>query len=357
MGGNVTAGIETATAGTRPRARFKHTFVANLSMGSRLDALLVSAVLALLSLRLYLYLSGFPQVGGKGFHIAHMLWGGLLMIVALVILLAFIDRTAQWTGAILGGAGFGIFIDELGKFITRDINYFYRPVVAIIYLIFIALYLATREIMDHQHVTPETSLANALEIAKSLVTHSASPADLRRMEHCLAQVDSTNPLAQALKAEIEQIRSAPRSEPIDSLVIRLRWQYRCLLQQPWLPVTVVSACTLAVGISFLVAITETTLQTGSKVTTLIQHGHPSVAGGVLFASCAVVCAIVGLLALPRSRRTGYRWLRLAVLVSILLTQVFMFYYIQFAALIILAGDVLVLVPLTSLQNHARLERH
>src|SRR5438105_3470241 len=28
-------------------------------------------------------LSGYPQVGGHGLHIAHMLWGGLLMVLAI----------------------------------------------------------------------------------------------------------------------------------------------------------------------------------------------------------------------------------------------------------------------------------
>jgi hypothetical protein len=40
--------------------------------------------------------------------------------------------------AIVGGVGF--FIDELGKFITEDNNYFYNPAAALIYLIFIGLF-------------------------------------------------------------------------------------------------------------------------------------------------------------------------------------------------------------------------
>ncbi|QQS18516.1 hypothetical protein IPL68_00120 [Candidatus Saccharibacteria bacterium] len=42
--------------------------------------------------------------------------------------------------AFLGGVGFGVFIDEIGKLITRDNNYFYRPAIGIIYAIFVGLF-------------------------------------------------------------------------------------------------------------------------------------------------------------------------------------------------------------------------
>ena len=53
---------------------------------------LVAGVASILAIRVYLILTGYPQLGGGGLHIAHMLWGGLLMLVALILMLAFLGR-------------------------------------------------------------------------------------------------------------------------------------------------------------------------------------------------------------------------------------------------------------------------
>src|SRR5947209_17414564 len=58
------------------------------SSGRYLEAFLASAVAAVLLIRLLLALADYPQLGGPGLHIAHMLWGGLFMVVAIALLLS-----------------------------------------------------------------------------------------------------------------------------------------------------------------------------------------------------------------------------------------------------------------------------
>src|SRR5436305_1593218 len=113
-------------------ARAAPTLIRNGDGPDLLLQLLVCAVGTVLAIRYYLERTGYPQIGGGGLHIAHMLWGGFFMVVALVLLLGFIGRRPQRLGSIFGGVGFGLFIDELGKFITRDNDYFFRPTVALI---------------------------------------------------------------------------------------------------------------------------------------------------------------------------------------------------------------------------------
>src|SRR5215471_9422571 len=64
--------------------------------------------------RLFLALTGYPQLGGGELHIAHAL-----------VPLVFANRWAYLLGAALAGVGVGLFIDEVGKFMTRTNNYFY----------------------------------------------------------------------------------------------------------------------------------------------------------------------------------------------------------------------------------------
>ena len=104
-------------------------FVRSVYAETLLEDFFVSAVASVLALRFYLHVTGFPQLGFGLLHIGHMLWGGLIMLIALVILLAFLDHRAQIIAVVLGGIGFGAFIDELGKFITSDNDYFFQTII------------------------------------------------------------------------------------------------------------------------------------------------------------------------------------------------------------------------------------
>src|SRR2546423_13100793 len=132
------------------------------------DAFLIAAALTVLALRVYLAAAHSPQLGGNGLHIAHVLWGGLLMVVAIGMLLSLLTWPWQRLAALIGGAGFGLFIDELGKFLTSDNNYFFKPTAALLYVLFVLLFFVVREIRRYRELTPAESLVNAIEIAERL---------------------------------------------------------------------------------------------------------------------------------------------------------------------------------------------
>jgi hypothetical protein len=97
--------------------------------------------------RLFLELTGYPQLGTGALHIAHVLWGGLLLFIASLLPLVLSNRWAYSASAILSGVGVGLFIDEVGKFITQNNDYFYAPAAPIIYAFFlltVLLYLQVR---------------------------------------------------------------------------------------------------------------------------------------------------------------------------------------------------------------------
>ena len=106
--------------------KVKYTLVRNLEFGGLIETFLVFSVVSIVAIRVFLNLTGFPQLGGDGLHIAHMLWGGLIMLIVLGIVLIFLNLEIRKFAAIFGGIGFGVFIDEIGKFVTGDNNYFFE---------------------------------------------------------------------------------------------------------------------------------------------------------------------------------------------------------------------------------------
>jgi hypothetical protein len=97
--------------------------------------------------RWFLDLTGYPKVGGGGLHIAHVLWGGLLLVVAATLPLVFVGRRMLVVSAIAGGVGVGLFIDEIGKFLTETNDYFFAPAAPMIYgalLLLVAAWVAVR---------------------------------------------------------------------------------------------------------------------------------------------------------------------------------------------------------------------
>ncbi len=108
--------------------------VARITAGRDLSLLAVGFGVTVLATRLYLMITGYPQIGGGTFHIAHALWGGLLLIVASLLPLTWGNRWVLVVAALCSGIGVGLFIDEVGKYITTANDYFFPLAAPIIYL-------------------------------------------------------------------------------------------------------------------------------------------------------------------------------------------------------------------------------
>jgi hypothetical protein len=111
--------------------------------------MLLSFAASVVATRVFLQLTGFPKIGGgdSGLHIAHVLWGGLLLFIATLVPLLWINRWVYPLMAVLSGIGVGLFIDEVGKFITDNNDYFVPVAAPIIYgffLLTVLLYLQVR---------------------------------------------------------------------------------------------------------------------------------------------------------------------------------------------------------------------
>lgn len=131
--------------------------------------------------RLFLELTNYPQVGNSVLHIAHAIWGGLLLILAALLPLILANQWILTVSAILSGIGVGLFIDEVGKFITQQNDYFYPPAAPLIYAFFLMLVLLFFLIRRVGKRTPRAEMYRALEELRELIDNNLDEVELKRL--------------------------------------------------------------------------------------------------------------------------------------------------------------------------------
>lgn len=328
-------------------------FVQNLSSGILFDSFLISSVASILAIRFYLYLTNYPQIGGNGLHIAHMLWGGFLMLIALMLLFSFLTNRVKIIAAIIGGIGFGTFIDELGKFITNDNNYFFQPTIALIYVIFILLYLVSRYLQREQKHNEETYVINAMEAIKEVVLR-----DLDHKEEALARIylsfcNQKEQFIKTLTRMLEEAEVLPQKKPniAQRVFIKTHEMYLQLIKKSKIQ-TIIIILFLFIG---FVAVVQAVIVTEFIRQVFINGTYPSVkdlsfaeTGDLIFSTISGLFIIAGVVVIRKSRLRAYQLFRTAILISLFLTQFFIFYDIQFEALIGFTINILLFVTLQNM---------
>jgi hypothetical protein len=315
-------------------------------------AFFVTAITTELCIRTQLYLTHYPQLGGHGLHIAHLLWGGVFMVVALAILLSFLGRGARQFAAIVAGVGFGFFIDELGKFITADNNYFFKPAAGIIYLIFIGLYLGSRAFQRHRGLNEAERVRNAVELIGEA---TQGPFKVEYRDQALAllgEVPAANPLRAPLEALAADIDTSPNPNPpwYRRIADWVAAHYAGWTERPWFHGAVIGVFVFW-ALASVLAIVGLVLSfgfAGGAARAGFQEdsvGHLNFVNWATLASTSVsaVFVVIGLSRLRHDRLGAYRWLSRALLVSIFVTRVFVFVESQFGAVFGVAIDVLLLI--------------
>ena len=220
---------------------------------SYLFTMLLAFALSILVTRLFLELSGYPQIGNEQLHIAHVLWGGLIAAVGATLPLVFANTYVLGISAALTGVGLGLFFDEVGKFLTQNNDYFFRPAASVIYVLFLLgvyVYITVRR----GEPDAQTRLHHALAAMQEIVDGDLDPqekADLERMLHATAEAERALPdvreLAGALLAFVrEQADVVPaRSMPLRDTLRRARqWVESTLLTRKVLRVLLILSTAL-----------------------------------------------------------------------------------------------------------------
>jgi hypothetical protein len=317
------------------------------------DLFLVAAVSSVLAIRFGLFLSGYPQIGGAQLHIAHMLWGGLLMLAALVLLLGFLGRRPRRVAALVGGVGFGAFIDEVGKFVTRDNDYFYRPAVALIYVAFVLVYLAMRT-LHRRPATREELLANVLQEAEQAVVRDLDSRERDRALLWLERAGMELPFARALATLLHEAPLVPLRPP--GPIARARqWllaRYERHAAHPRFATAVIAFFVGQLVLKLVHVLALTAIHTDLHAPFdlglwALGTDRYRTAEWLQLASSLLSAALVlrGVVAIRVSRYQGLRWFQRSILASVFLTQVFMFYREQWGALVVLGFNLVVLTGL------------
>lgn len=314
----------------------RQLFYRNAYARDHLELFLVSAISSVLLLRLFLYLTGYPQVGGASLHIAHMLYGGLLLMAAVVINLSFLGFRSEKVAAVVGGIGFGVFIDELGKFITKDNNYFFRPTVGLIYAIFCVLFLTFNFLSRREKLTSEEYQLNALRKFEEAVIHDMDRNEKAQMRDLLAKADPDNYITRELKALLSHVHTVPAG---NGWLLRTRrkitdgyiyfWRQRG--SNPLITFIFAIQALLLVT-SVLVAVYHNFSSISGLFSSSDSYASKLLIGQLVSSIVAASFLMVGVYMLRRSRGRALEWFRRAVLVNIFLTEFFIFSRIQFGAI-------------------------
>ena len=232
------------------------------------------------------------------------------MFIAIVLLLRYWNPSMRRLAAFVGGMGFGLFIDELGKFITNNNDYFYKPTIAVIYVIFILIYLTFKSFAEVSELSETEIQANKLlrqELGNTLDSSS----------RVLVFYDNVRKKFEKVFNRILEARGIIPGLMVIFVVINL-----------------VQLGSVFGLFSKHVLLTESTSRFA-----------------VIGAMLSGILVFFGVITLHKSLSEAFLWFKRAVLVSIFITQIFLFYHSQLTAIWGLGIDLLFYSAIeTSLQN-------
>jgi hypothetical protein len=178
--------------------------------GTSVQLMLLSFAASVGATRLILELTGYPRLAAGDLHIAHVLWGGLLLFGAALLPVLFANRWVYTTAALTAGVGAGLFMDEVGKFITQTNDYFYPAAAPIIYAFFLLTVLLYMEVRRPKPRDARTELYLALEgleemLDRDLEAHERDALEMRL--HRVTEIADAPEMARLARELLDYLHS------------------------------------------------------------------------------------------------------------------------------------------------------
>jgi len=311
---------------------------------------MISAIFSFLSTRLYLQITDFPKIGTGSWHIAHAVIGGLFMIISTFLSISFYGKAVKQTSIIIFGLGTGLFIDEIGKLLSTDNNYFFQPTISLIYVFFVLIFLFYWYLSKNKTVNSKNHLYRAInkfeEAIESDLQKSEKESIIDNLNSSIKIGDPTlNLLAKQLKSVIQKIDELENRR---TKRIKLFWQktrnlaYKLFKKKLSLIILILVSLiySLSAVFDFVFLLTNHTVETDNLfwLKTLSD----------LFVSLLFIIAIF--VRLAKKTHLSLTLFRYGLLVNIFLSQIFKFYFQQFQAMLGLIISIIVYFGLKRLRQ-------
>jgi hypothetical protein len=171
------------------REKRKRRLVRRLFAERYLLIVLVGFSVSVSLTRLFLEITGYPQLGNSELHIAHALWGGLILFTGSLLPLIFANKRALDLSALFSGIGVGLFIDEIGKLLTQTNDYFNPAAAPIIYSFFLITLLIFTLVKRDFESDERTRLFQIMERFEEILEGDLSVHEYAAMKRQLANID------------------------------------------------------------------------------------------------------------------------------------------------------------------------
>ncbi len=339
--------------------------------------MLIAFGATVLAVRVFLELTGYPRLGNSTLHIAHLLYGGIVLTAACLLMLIYGSPTAHRIGSVLTGIGLGLFFDEVGKFITSNNDYFYKPAAPIIYIVFLVITLVVFLLRRReQHASDQELMVDALEHAELLFEgeqteqrHRHINADLAGIARKVKDPDHAK-LALALQEFVNSEAVRPGRSQLQLAIASVeKWglqrfiRHRKLLTFILLVILAVNSLgsLIAFGVSVVVPVASPEaareiqrlyVASGLREFSPFTMSVNSIDLLLNMVTAAITLSGIALFITGR-RYQGLFWVQAALLLDLCVVNVFTFYVEQFSAALWTLANLAVLFYVRAYQHQLR----
>ncbi|MCE1252953.1 MAG: hypothetical protein LWX83_05320 [Anaerolineae bacterium] len=317
--------------------------------------------------RLFLQLTGYPKIGNGELHIAHVLWGGLILFATCLLILICANRWVYLLGSLFTGIGVGLFIDEVGKFITQNNDYFYpiaAPIIYSFFLLTVLLFIILKK-MDKREANARKLLYYILDDLEEVLDHDLSLEEKESLLNRLDLVMKKSPhedlykLAESLKKFISSEHTYLVEEDVhlwETLFNRCKkFEDKFITKTKFKSILIFCLMALGIWMVFSPVVIISMLNNPGEFSRMLSglmenHIVRSPMGLTWFqakigfeGSLGVMLIISSILLLIRKDRYGIILAYMGLIVSLTVADLIVFYFNQFSTIIIAIIQFIVLM--------------